>query len=696
MMTTAHMGGEGAHWYGAAPFSGVRHIFQNMGDGTYYHSGLLAIRGAVAAGVNITFKILYNDAVAMTGGQAFDGPLTPGAITRQVLAEGVKRCVLVTDRPDRYGPSSGLAPGVRVHHRDDYDAVQRELRELAGVTIVVYEQTCAAEKRRRRKRGTMDGAPKRVFINASVCEGCGDCSVQSNCVSVWPKETELGRKREIDQSNCNQDYSCLQGFCPSFVTVVGAQPRKRSPADLAGVSLDNLQAPGIATSRPGGFNIMISGIGGTGVVTVGALLGMAAHLEGKACSIFDMTGLSVKNGAVFSHVRIATHQGELASPKLGIGEADLALAFDAVAALSKEAAMTYDAARTRTVANARIVPVAAFQRDPDLAVDPQRIVRRLGGQSLETGVVDATGLGLALLGDAIAANLFMLGYASQRGLLPVAPDSIERAIDLNGVAVAFNRKAFALGRLYAIDPARLDAAAGQGDDVAFKPLSTLNDIVAHRSALLAAYQDAAYAARYRRLVQRVAAAENRIMPGHTELAITVARQFAKLMAYKDEYEVARLHADPAFRAQIRATYEDGATLRYHLAPPLFARRNPRTGHPIKREFGPWMGRLFPLLAKLKRLRGTPFDIFGHTEERRIERELIRHYEECLSMVATRLTATNHAAAVELAAIPRQIRGFGHVKVANVAKAREAATLAMTRFDTASKAPARNTEALVTV
>jgi indolepyruvate ferredoxin oxidoreductase len=478
------------------------------------------------------------------------------------------------------------------------------------------------------------------------------------------------------------------------VTVVGAQPRKRQPADLAGISLERLQAPRVAASGPGGFNIMISGIGGTGVVTVGALLGMAAHLEGKACSVFDMTGLSVKNGAVFSHVRITSHQGELAAPKLGIGEADLALAFDAVAALSKEPVITHDAARTRTVANARIVPVAAFQRNPDLEVDSQRIVRRLDARSQELDVVDATGLGVALLGDAIAANLFMLGYASQRGLLPVAPDSIERAIDLNGVAVTFNRKAFALGRVYAIDAARLDAAAGPVDSVDFKPLSTLDDIVSHRSALLTVYQDAAYAERYRRLVQRVATAEARIMPGHTELATTVARQFARLMSYKDEYEVARLHADAAFRAQIRATFEDGATLRYHLAPPLFAKRDPHTGHLVKREFGSWVGWLFPLLARFKRLRGTPFDVFGHTEERRMERELIGRYEACMSMVATRLAADSHAAAVELAAIPAQIRGFGHVKLANVAKAREAETQALARFDAVSKAPARDTEAMV--
>jgi indolepyruvate ferredoxin oxidoreductase len=681
MLTTSHMGGEGAHWYSVAHFSGVPHIFQNMGDGTYYHSGLLAIRGAIAANVNMTFKILFNDAVAMTGGQPVDGPLTPGDITRQVLAEGVKRCVLVTDRPDLYGPQSGLADGVAVHHRDQYDAVQRQLRQIKGVTVVIYEQTCAAEKRRRRKRDKFPDPPKRMFIHAAVCEGCGDCSTQSNCVSLWPKETELGRKREIDQSNCNKDYSCVKGFCPSFVTVLGAEPRKPKPADLAGVSLTGLPSPAVVPIGEAGFNLMISGIGGTGVVTVGALLGMAAHLEGKACSIFDMTGLSVKNGAVFSHVRIAANQSQLRAAKLGAAEADLALAFDAVAALSKEPAATYDATRTRTVANARIVPVAAFQRNPDLTINQSQIARKLTTESVELEVVDATGLGLALVGDAIAANLFLLGYACQRGLLPVTPEAVERAVEINGVAIAFNKKAFALGRFYAIDPTKLEAAAG-AREINFKSLSELPDIVAHRSHLLTAYQNAAYAERYRRLVQRVAAAEEHVMPGKTALAVTVARNFARLMAYKDEYEVARLYSDTAFKRQLREAFEDGATIRYNLAPPLLAKRDPASGHLMKREFGPWMGKLFPLLAKMKGLRGTSLDLFGYTAERRMERGLIDHYEMQMTMVAQRLTPSNHAVAIELAGIAAQIRGFGHVKEANVEKARALELRTLERFHAA--------------
>jgi indolepyruvate ferredoxin oxidoreductase len=670
MLPNTQMGGEGGHWYSLAHFSDTPHIFQNMGDGTYYHSGLLAVRGAVAAKVNMTFRILFNDAVAMTGGQPVDGPLTPGDITRQVLAEGVERCVVVTDNPDSYGNHSGLGNGVSVHHRDDYDAVQRELREVKGVSVIVYEQTCAAEKRRRRKRGKFPNPAKRMFINADVCEGCGDCSVQSNCVSVWPKETELGRKREIDQSNCNKDYSCVKGFCPSFITVLDAEPRKPKKSSLVGELIEGLPAPS-QVALDGAFNIMVSGIGGTGVVTVGALLGMAAHLEGKACSVFDMTGLSQKNGAVYSHVRIAREHSELGAQRLGLGEADLALAFDAVAALSKEPAVTLDGGRTRTVVNMRITPTPAFQRNPDLQLDRERIVGHLRQLSRELYDVDATGLGLALMGDTIAANLFMLGYAVQLGLLPVSPEALERAVEINGVSIQFNKEAFALGRLQAIDPARIEAAVAQHrpQQLDVKPLTALADIVEHRTRLLTDYQNAAWAERYRRLVDAVAAAESRIMPGTDSLAVAVARNFAKLMTYKDEYEVARLHDDPAFKAQLRETFEDGAHYRYNLAPPLFSKRDPLSGHLKKREFGPWIGKAFAVLARFKGLRGTPLDLFGYTGERRMERRLIDDYERLLTGLLAQLTAANHATAIQIASLPGQIRGYGHVKEANVEKVR---------------------------
>ena len=683
MLPNTQMGGEGGHWYSLAHFSDTPHIFQNMGDGTYYHSGLLAVRGAVAAKVNMTFRILFNDAVAMTGGQPVDGPLTPGDITRQVLAEGVERCVVVTDSPDNYGPHSGLGEGVSVHHRDTYEAVQRELREVKGVSVIVYEQTCAAEKRRRRKRGKFPNPAKRMFINSDVCEGCGDCSVKSNCVSVWPKETELGRKREIDQSNCNKDYSCVKGFCPSFITVLDAEPRKPKKSTLVGELIQDLPAPQLV-ALDGAFNIMVTGIGGTGVVTVGALLGMAAHLESRACSVFDMTGLSQKNGAVYSHVRIARTADKLGAQKLGVGEADLALAFDAVAGLSKEPSVTYDPGRTRVVVNLRVTPTPAFQRNPDLQLDRERIVEHLRRLGRELHGVDASGLGLALMGDTIASNLFMLGYASQLGLLPVSPESIERAVEINGVSIQFNKEAFGLGRLQAVDPQRIDRALEQQrPTLDAQPLTVLADIVAHRVRLLSAYQDPAWAERYRRMVESVATAERAVTPTSDVLAVAVARNFAKLMSYKDEYEVARLHSDPSFKALLRETFEDGARYRYNLAPPLFSRRDPETGQLLKREFGAWVGGAFSVLARLKVLRGTPFDLFGYTEERRMERRLISDYEQLILRLLPLLNAANHPIAVQIASLPGQIRGYGHIKEANVGKARALEAKLLVDFDKSS-------------
>jgi indolepyruvate ferredoxin oxidoreductase len=688
MLPNTQMGGEGAHWYSLAKFSDVPHIFQNMGDGTYYHSGLLAVRGAVAAKVNITFKILFNDAVAMTGGQPVDGPLSVGDITRQVLAEGAVRCVVVTDNPGHYGAKSGLGAGVTVHHRDDYDRIQRELREVKGVTVIVYEQTCAAEKRRRRKRGTFPDPAKRMFINSDVCEGCGDCSVKSNCVSVWPKETELGRKRQIDQSSCNKDYSCVKGFCPSFVTVLDAEPRKPERTSLSADNITGLPAPAIASLNDGVYNIMVSGIGGTGVVTVGALLAMAAHLEGKACSTFDMTGLSQKNGAVYSHVRIGAQAGDLGAQKLGVGEAHLALAFDAVAGLSKEAAVTLAKDKSTVVVNARVTPVPAFQRNPDLQIDQAGLISHLGklvgnGRLFD---VDATGLGLSLLGDSIAANLLMLGYTSQKGLLPVSPEALGRAIEINAVSVEFNKTAFALGRLLAVDPERLEQKLVRSrPELEFQPLTKLEDIVAHRMKLLTAYQNAAYAQRYKALVEKVAAAEQRARPGSTGLAVAVARNFAKLMAYKDEYEVARLYSLPSFKQQLKENFAGDMKLRYNLAPPLFAKRDPLTGQLVKREYGAWIGPLFSMLARLKFLRGTALDVFGYTAERKMERALIDSYASQMTAMAEALTPANHPAAVEYANLPAQIKGFGHVKEANVKKARQMEIAILEKFKDPAKA-----------
>ncbi len=689
MMPNAQMGGEGAHWYSLGHFSDTPHIFQNMGDGTYYHSGLLAVRGAVAAKVNMTFKILFNDAVAMTGGQPVDGPLSVGDITRQVMAEGAVRCVVVTDRPDLYNSASGLAPGVKVEHRDRLDDIQKDLREINGVTVLVYEQTCAAEKRRRRKRGKFPDPAKRMYINPAVCEGCGDCSVKSNCVSVWPLETELGRKRQIDQSSCNKDYSCVKGFCPSFVTVLGAEPKKPPQSETSDEIFTGLPDPEIRTGADGGYNIMISGIGGTGVVTIGALLAMAAHLEEKACSVFDMTGLSQKNGAVYTHLRIADRPGSLGAQKLGVGEADLALAFDVVAALSAEPFTAMSDDRTTAVANARVSPTPAFQRNPDLRVNQKRLMRQLEDSASASHAVDASGLGLGLLGDTIAANLFLLGYAYQLGLLPVSADAIMLAVELNGVAIPFNKKAFSFGRLQAVDPDRVKAEmVNKNPDLEFQSLEDLDDIVAHRTDLLTRYQNASWAERYRASIDKIIAAEEKAAPGKTKLSVAVARNLAKLMTYKDEYEVARLHMDPTLRARMLDGFEPGAKLKYNLAPPMISKRDPQTGELQKREFGVWIEPLFKLLTKMKGLRGTRFDLFGYTDERRMERGLITRYETLMTEIADKLDADNYAVAIELASLPETIRGYGHIKDANVAKARSLEEEALERFREPGAKPTR--------
>jgi indolepyruvate ferredoxin oxidoreductase len=549
--------------------------------------------------------------------------------------------------------------------------VQRELREIAGCTVLIYEQTCAAEKRRRRKRGEFPDPPKRMFINQDVCEGCGDCSTQSGCVSIEPLETELGRKRRINQSSCNKDYSCVKGFCPSFVTVLDAEPRKRSGVAVPSSVFEDLSRPRTAPSDEG-YSIMVSGIGGTGVVTVGALLGMAAHIDGNHCSIFDMTGLSQKNGAVFSHVRIAKHPERLGSQKIGLGEADLALAFDAVAALAREAAVSLSPERTKIVVNSRVTPTAAFQRDPDLRLDERSMLDKLAAAAGPGGLdaVDATGLGLALLGDSIAANMFLLGFAAQRGSLPVSVEALTAAIEINAVAVQFNKNAFALGRLYAERPTEVTALLPSGTaPTRFTPLTTVGEVVAHRVAHLTAYQDARYAERYSSLVRHVSLRDADHPSRGEALTLAVARNFAKLMAYKDEYEVARLMTDAAFKAELRATFEDGAKIRYNLAPPILSRRDAKTGRPAKREFGAWIEPVFRVLARMRSLRGTAFDPFGYTAERRMERDLIAEYAAMIRDVCSALTPDTYDLAVQLAELPQQIRGYGPVKEASVAQVR---------------------------
>jgi indolepyruvate ferredoxin oxidoreductase len=681
--TFTHMGGEGAPWIGQAPFTDCPHVFANIGDGTYFHSGLLAIRAAVAAGVSMTYKILYNDAVAMTGGQHFDGPLDPAMISRQIAAEGVRNIVAVVDEKEPLPAGLDWAPGVRIRPRDELDAVQRELRETKGVSAIIYVQTCATEKRRRRKRGEFPDPPRRVVINELVCEGCGDCSVASNCLSVEPLETEFGRKRAINQSACNKDYSCLKGFCPSFVTVEGGALRKGKAAAAGGTAeFPSLpEPPRHDLERPHGT--LVTGIGGMGVITIGQIMAMAAHLEGKGATVLDMSGLAQKFGPVMSHVRIARSPAELHSVRVGIGAADLVLGCDLVVTAGAEALSRMNDKTTKVVVNATVSPTAEFVRNPDW---------RLPGSELQAGIVEAAGSGnvdfvaagklaTALLGDAIATNMFMLGYAFQKGRVPLAEASLLRAIELNGVAVEFNRKAFLWGRRAAVDSERVERLATPAEVVSLSQSfsRSLDELIARRVEFLKAYQDAAYAERYRRLVERVREVESHKI-GATRLSEAVARHFFKLMAYKDEYEVARLYSDPAFTGGIARMFEGRYVLKFHLAPPIFNKPDPRTGEAGKSEFGPWMMTAFRLLAKLKGLRGTPFDPFGGTEERRTERRLIAQYETTMVELLERLERDNHELAVEIASIPDLIRGFGHVKRRhlNEAKKREAELLASFR------------------
>jgi indolepyruvate ferredoxin oxidoreductase len=654
------MGGEGGNWIGLAPFTDTPHIFQNMGDGTYYHSGLLAIRAAIAAGVNITYKILYNDAVAMTGGQPVDGPVSVASIANQVMQEGVKQVVLLSDDPDRHRRSKALPPEVKIGHRDSLDEVQRELRETPGCTVLIYEQTCAAEKRRRRKRGSYADPPKRLFIAKDVCEGCGDCSVQSTCVSLIPVDTALGRKRAIDQSSCNKDYSCLNGFCPAFLTVHDAGLRKSETVAADDKLFAALPPPAVRSFSENGFNLMVTGIGGTGVITVGALLGMAAHLDGLAMSSFDMTGLSQKNGAVYSHVRIARNNDDLTSQRLGRGEADLVLAFDLVAALAPEAFDTLRPARTKVLVNADVSPTVAFQFDRDFAADFNLLLSQLkegaGHDAVES--VGASSLALSALGDTIGANLLMVGIALQRGLLPVSVAALERAIALNGVAVSLNLKALRWGRLFALDPARALELTQKSRPAP----SSFAEEMGLRAAHLTAYQDAALAKRYRLLVDRVSAREAEVVGQSGALARAVARAYAKLLAYKDEYEVARLLTRPALQQEIAQVFAAGGRVSFNLAPPFLASRG-INGRPRKREFGPWLRPALRVLAKGRRLRGTVFDLFGYTAERRAERALIDQYEQLVARVMAALTAANHNAGVELLTLVEDVRGFGPVKEA---------------------------------
>ena len=673
--TFTQMGGEGVTWIGQAPFSKTKHVFANLGDGTYFHSGLLAIRAAVAAKVNITYKILYNDAVAMTGGQPADGPLDPAMISRQVAAEGVKRIVVVTDEPDKYPIGTAWAPGVDIEHRDELDRVQRDLREIEGVSVLIYDQTCAAEKRRRRKRGLYPDPPKRAFINDLVCEGCGDCSVKSNCVSVVPVKTEFGDKRAIDQSSCNKDFSCVKGFCPSFVTVHGGELRRQERENKAeGVAAwETLPEPELR-DLDDPFNIVVTGVGGTGVVTIGALIGMAAHIEGKGCTVLDQAGLAQKGGAVVSHVRIGKTPEEIHAVRVSAGGADLLLGCDMVVAAGQDALAKIDSDKTAVVINSQETITGDFARNPKYKFPAQGLIDVIQDASdNKAEVVAASEIATSLLGDSIASNLFMLGYAWQKGLVPIGHEAIEQAIEVNGVAIDFNKQAFLWGRRAAHNLAAVEKVAQPKAPAPTHHISeSLDEVIERRVKFLTGYQDAAYAARYKALVELARAAEQKAKPDSSALTEAVARYGFKLMAYKDEYEVARLYTDGEFMGNLQRQFSGDYKLKLHLAPPLLAKRDPETGQLQKKEYGAWILSAFKVLAKLKGLRGTGLDVFGYTKERRHERQLIEDYFAIVEEIAGKLDAANHAIAVELARLPDDIRGYGHIKEANMAaaKARE--------------------------
>ncbi|UOD50985.1 indolepyruvate ferredoxin oxidoreductase family protein [Orrella daihaiensis] len=672
--TFTQMGGEGAPWLGAMSFSQREHVFANLGDGTYHHSGVLAIRAAVYGNANITYKILYNDAVAMTGGQLISETFAPQQIAAQVLAEGVREVVVVTDQPEKYkqvsSANGGFPPGVTIHHRDELESVQRRLRDTPGVTVLLYDQTCAAEKRRRRKRGKMVDPDVRAFINELVCEGCGDCSDKSNCISVEPLETVWGRKRQINQSACNKDLRCVDGFCPSFVTVSGAQLKKLG-ADKVTKERQKISLPDPeVTASDRVHETVITGIGGTGVITIGAIVAMAARLEGKRATCLDQTGISQKNGAVLSHVRIGPDADSLHAPRVSTGNADLVLGCDMMVAASVPAVSTMSPDRTRVVLNTHLAPHADFVLNP--------VTADFGEASLKAAITEATGedsvsmlpatrLATAVFGDAIASNMIVLGYALQKGWIPVSIAAVKRAIELNGVAIKANLAALELGREAAenLEQVLKDVMPAQTVKILSRPKESLSAMIERHVAELTAYQSLSYAKIYQDLVAKVQKAEQGLGANSEQLAKTVAEQAYRLMAYKDEYEVARLYTDGRFADKLKSQFEGDAKLTFHLAPPLLAKRDPVTGHLQKKPYGAWIFSAFTLLSKFKGLRGSALDPFGYTAERKMERALANTYPQIINGMLANLTADNLPWAVEVAGVFGKLRGFGHVKERNL-------------------------------
>ena len=684
----AQMGAEGTLWVGLQPFIDVPHAFQNLGDGTYFHSGILAVRQAVAAKVNITYKMLYNDAVAMTGGQPIDGQLSVEDMANQLYWEGVRPVVIVTDEPDKYPDSVSWPKGTTIRHRKELELVQRELQQVKGVSALIFDQTCAAEKRRRRKRNTFPNPAKRVFINQEVCEGCGDCNKKSNCVSVQPLDTEFGRKRKIDQSNCNKDFSCLDGFCPSFVSVLGGAPRKgeaaSAPADLVAL-FGALPVPALAPMSEA-YNVLITGIGGTGVLTVGSILGMAAYLDGKACSVMDITGMAQKGGAVVTHLRFGTSKDKLFATRLWEQSADLVIGCDLVVTTSQATLDLVRGDSAQIVVNNDVVPTAQFQSNQALDLSQDRLIKILTQRvsANRVSAVAATSAAVRLIGDSIATNVFMLGYAIQKGFMPIGLEAVEAAIRLNGVAIEQNLHALNWGRVAANDPARFAKIVAQaaGDEQGEEPIAqTVEAIIAKSVSHLTAYQNAAYARTYTDFVDKVRQAENARVPGSTAVTQAVATYLSKLMSYKDEYEVARLFSNGDFKRRLTQQFEGDYKLNFHLSPPVLNPKDKVTGKPRKLTFGPWMFSAFKLLAGFKGLRGTAFDVFGYNSERKTERRLIDDYRKTLESVLPVLNQDNVSLVASIAALPDVIRGYGYIKEDNLKKYEQELAKLLASFDT---------------
>ncbi|MDR9468479.1 indolepyruvate ferredoxin oxidoreductase family protein [Marinospirillum sp.] len=658
-----HMGGEGVNWVGKSPYLGDKHIFQNLGEGTWFHSGSMAVRQAVAAGVNITYKILFNDAVAMTGGQPVDGQITVPMIARQSHDEGVKKVAVVSDEPEKYRGHEGDFPkGVTFHHRDELDDLQRELREIPGCTVLIYDQTCAAEKRRRRKRGTFPDPAKRAFINHHVCEGCGDCSVQSNCLSLFPKETELGRKRKIDQSSCNKDFSCVSGFCPSFVTIEGGELRKPKgiEADASFWQRVEKLAEPECPEINGTYDLLVGGVGGTGVITVGQLITMAAHLEGKGTSVLDFMGFAQKGGAVLSYVRLAAQPEGLNQVRIEEGQADALIACDLVVASSQKALNVLHKGHTRIVANQAELPTADYvlYRDADMTSTKRlQLLKDAVGEE-HFSELNANLTAEQLLGDTVFSNVLLLGFAWQKGLLPLSWAALMQALELNGVAVEKNKQAFAWGRLAAVEPDYLE------QQLDLRPLpdtASLNEVLGRHARYLEQYQNKAWAERYLQKVAEVRKAEEPLGGDSKALSEAVAEQLFRLMAYKDEYEVARLFTETDFLKEIEETFSGNFKINFNLAPPLLNGKKDRSGRPKKRQFGPWMLKAMKLLARMRGLRNSTLDPFRFSKDRKLDRQLLADYERLLDQLLAGLKAENLHTAVALARLPEEIRGFGPVR-----------------------------------